>query len=847
MVSARVFRIPSVVALVLLLACALPALAVAPSTVINFPPPDETFGLPISRMSGVTYTNGGPAVSVVYLRVGKRLGGVVYYWRWSDQTWISDPDGSEFRAATGTASWEVTDGFPVWENFDPYGISYLAEAYAINEAGTASFMPQNSFRFALITGPDTTPPLVAITYPAEGRVVSPPASIGGNSSDTAGSGVAIVACRLGRGGTYWNWQTGGWVADPADPAVWATASGTTLWHVTAPPLDTGTYTVSAYADDLAGNRGIATDVTFQVDATPPVVNILSPQMNQHYWPPPALYGTASDPESGITSVRCQLIRYIDNWDYRWDWTEHVWKPFGDRWTYADGTDNWQLTRDLPTDWPIGDRLRLNVIAMNRLGQETTAYVFFWVGETEPPTCTVTYPADGGNYYGGLTHIEGTASDAITGVAVVKCILSKQNAISTGILTWNWTTASWDTAESAATVIDATGTTNWSVAGPLPTAWDGKTYWVRAVAYDHHGNAGMALVDFTCRDFSPPTVAITEPTDGATYFPGPPRFYGTASDNASWIARVVAELRYMSDTGAIRYYNWTTGLWQTTSTDQTWTTANGTEQWEVLGLPSQWPVNACVGATARAYDAAGNSNQTTTYSYIKETTPPTGAITYPVSGVLYYPGITSITGTAADSGSGVAEVSCHLSRDDPAGRMYWDWSHQYWVPGLDYYGWRRATGTTNWVISDRLPATFPMNQTYYATAQIVDACGNAAVVTNQFTIGDYTPPVITRITATPSTLSNVNGKLVNAVVSVTATDNADPAPVSRITTVTANQAIDGPEAGSRADWVLTGNLTLQLRAERTGAAARIYTIRVTCTDRCGNSATGTVNVTVPKKK
>ena len=48
-----------------------------------------------------------------------------------------------------------------------------------------------------------------------------------------------------------------------------------------------------------------------------------------------------------------------------------------------------------------------------------------------------------------------------------------------------------------------------------------------------------------------------------------------------------------------------------------------------------------------------------------------------------------------------------------------------------------------------------------------------------------------------------------------------------------------------DWVITGDLTLNLRAKHVGRTARIYTITVQSTDASGNSTTGTVNVTVPK--
>lgn len=104
--------------------------------------------------------------------------------------------------------------------------------------------------------------------------------------------------------------------------------------------------------------------------------------------------------------------------------------------------------------------------------------------------------------------------------------------------------------------------------------------------------------------------------------------------------------------------------------------------------------------------------------------------------------------------------------------------------------------------------------------------------------DTTPPTITSITASPSALQPPNGKMVPVTLTVVATDAVDPAPTCTIIGVTSNQSATG-------DWVITGDLTLDLRARRFGGAVRVYTITVECTDASGNSATGAVNVTVPK--
>jgi len=76
------------------------------------------------------------------------------------------------------------------------------------------------------------------------------------------------------------------------------------------------------------------------------------------------------------------------------------------------------------------------------------------------------------------------------------------------------------------------------------------------------------------------------------------------------------------------------------------------------------------------------------------------------------------------------------------------------------------------------------------------------------------------------------------LSVSATDNCHVAR-TRIVGATSN------EPGSSPDWELTGDLTLNLRAERSGkGAGRLYSITVECADDAGNTSTAAATVAVP---
>jgi hypothetical protein len=115
--------------------------------------------------------------------------------------------------------------------------------------------------------------------------------------------------------------------------------------------------------------------------------------------------------------------------------------------------------------------------------------------------------------------------------------------------------------------------------------------------------------------------------------------------------------------------------------------------------------------------------------------------------------------------------------------------------------------------------------------------------------DTTPPTIARATATPNVLSPPNHNMVPVQVTVAATDESGAAPICRIISVSSNEPADGTGDGHTApDWEITGELTLNLRAERSGrGGGRAYNIVVECRDASGNTATSSVVVKVPRNQ
>jgi alpha-tubulin suppressor-like RCC1 family protein len=217
--------------------------------------------------------------------------------------------------------------------------------------------------------------------------------------------------------------------------------------------------------------------------------------------------------------------------------------------------------------------------------------------------------------------------------------------------------------------------------------------------------------------------------------------------------------------------------------------------------------AAIDLTCTAASAGGSSSKTVTLS--RDATGPS-LTTSPNLSVA----ATSATGatvtyaaaTAVDPLSGVASVSC--------------------APPSGFF----AIGTTT------------------VTCTATDQAGNSSAKSFTIAVGDNIPPVITTTTPSVASLSPPNHQLVPLTIAVTANDNLS-APVCTITGVTSNEPQNGLGDGDTPnDWLITGALTLQLRAERSGNGnGRVYTIAVRCTDAAGNAATSSTSVVVPKGK
>jgi hypothetical protein len=158
-----------------------------------------------------------------------------------------------------------------------------------------------------------------------------------------------------------------------------------------------------------------------------------------------------------------------------------------------------------------------------------------------------------------------------------------------------------------------------------------------------------------------------------------------------------------------------------------------------------------------------------------------------------------------------------------------------------YKWTWNGNTTNGISPT---IRLPMGTTTI-TLVVNDGMEDSAPDTVDIIVTDDTAPEMS-LSATPQALWPPNHKMVPVTIGVSASDNCDPAPSCMIISVLSDEPENGKGDGNTSpDWEITGYLTVDLRAERSGSGnGRVYTIELECTDASNSSSVDTVEVYVP---
>lgn len=227
---------------------------------------------------------------------------------------------------------------------------------------------------------------------------------------------------------------------------------------------------------------------------------------------------------------------------------------------------------------------------------------------------------------------------------------------------------------------------------------------------------------------------------------------------------------------------------------------------------------------------------------------------PASGSTFPLGSTTVTATARDAAGNIGTGTFKVSVVDTIAPVLTVPANQI----LEATGPAGATasfsasatdvvGVASLTTSAASGSTFPIGTTTVAvTAK--DAAGNSANGSFTITVRDTTAPALVSVTPSSATLWPPNHQMVAITIAAVATDVVGVTSL-KIISVTSNEPDNGLGDGDTAgDIQITGDLKLNLRAERSGTGnGRVYTITVEARDAAGNATTRTCTVSVPKSQ
>ncbi len=462
------------------------------------------------------------------------------------------------------------------------------------------------------------------------------------------------------------------------------------------------------------------------------------------------------------------------------------------------------------------------------------------------------PASGSTFPLGTTTVGLAASDAAHNTASASFTVTVQDTTPPGLLVPGSVVAEATSASGAtvtyasATASDAVGVASVTYSKNSGTQFPLGVTTVNVTATDTSNNATTLSFTVTVQDTTAPVIApVSNQTLEATSAAGAVATYSASATDAVG----VASLTYSAASGSTFAIGSTPVT--VTAKDAAGNTSTSTFTITVKDTTAPVitvPANQILEATSAVGAVA-------TYSASATDAVGVASLTYSAaSGSTFAIGTTTVTVTAKDAAGNTSTGTFTVKVQDttapvitaPANQTLEATSAAGAVATFAGSA-TDAVGVTSLTYSPASGTTFALGTTT-VTVTARDAAGNTSTATFTITVRDTTAPVISSLTTNAPNLWPPNHKMVAVAVSPTATDAVGVASL-KIISVTSSEPDNGLGDGDTAgDIEITGALTVNLRAERSGTGnGRTYTIVVEAKDAAGNATTKTVTVLVPKSQ
>src|SRR3989339_622377 len=756
-----------------------------PASVVTFPANSGNYFSPAVISGTSSDTMPGAGVSSVEVAV-KNVTDNEY---WQGGAWLA---GINWLSTSGSTAWLYNGTIPTWTDGKTYQITTKAMDYANNIETPGS---GNTFTIDRIAGTTT------ITVPANSAKLKAIAALTGTAADNRSVALVEVSVKNMQNNTYYDITTP-W----GDNLTWLPATtGTTNWTYTLPTLASGvSYLIQARNTDTAGNVETAgTGNSFLFDSTNPSSTITYPSAGANIKTQPSEFsGTASDNAATVTLVKIRIYNVTDTLYFQGG---SVW-DIVDTWINAAGTTAWTFTVPALTDgktYVVSSRA-IDGAANNETAAEGKTFKY----DTSAPVSVVTSPANGSSFTA-LAGITGTSTDTTSGVTLVK--LRIKNITDTTYYDGSWTSS--DPGYNLSVV----GTDNWTYATPAWTS--GKIYLIQVQGTDFAGNTETAGVGNSFKfDTTPPSSAITSPTNGQTLYSAPAPA-GTASDNLAGVKKVQVNIKNITDTTY-----WTGSTWGA----DTWVDADGTTTWS--STVTVWTSNKDYQLRSKAQDNGllwETPSSGVTFTYIADSTSPESAVVSPANGAVIKT-FSSVSGTANDVAPNMSGLSLVRVYIKNVTDTQW-WNGGSWSGTSTYI----TTTGANWTYSTG-SVTVTNDKVYQIQSQAIDNATNTESLGTGSTFTYDTSAPNSTIT---SPLSGSKLKIL-AGITGTASDTHGLSVIKiSIRNDTNNNYYDGGTWGGTETWLpATEGATSWNKTSPAWASGKTYIVKSMAVDLAGNEET-----------